>query len=114
MRATLPTLSALLAVFLVGCSSAPELSEAQCPPGGTKLTYANFGQTFLDGWCVRCHGGPNGHSSRALNTHDAVKASAARIYANATQDNPPMPPGPDDPSPEDRAKLAEWLACGAP
>ncbi|MBK7401743.1 MAG: c-type cytochrome [Myxococcales bacterium] len=103
------------ALLLVSaCSGAPKLEDQACPPGGTTLTYANFGKAFVDGYCVRCHGGPNGYSSRALNTVESIRASAARVYTNATGDNPPMPPGPDDPTPEERAKLAEWLACGAP
>ncbi len=106
-------LSALLmAVVALGCSS-PSVEEHPCPPGN-KLTYDNFGKDFFASYCVRCHGGPNGYSSRALNTVESIRASRERIFANAIGDNPPMPPGPDDPPEHLRRDLADWLACGAP
>lgn len=106
----------LLAFALLahGCVAAGELADHPCPPGGTTLRYTTFGRDFMARWCVHCHGGANGYSSRALNTQEAVQASRARIFVTATTDNPSMPPGPADPPPAERAKLAEWLACGAP
>lgn len=99
---------------LAACGGADEIGDHPCPPGGTKLTYDNFGKAFFEGWCVRCHGGANGYSSRAFTSVDTIRSQRDRIYANAAAGNTAMPPGPDDPSDADRDKLAEWLACGAP
>jgi hypothetical protein len=105
----------VLATFalLFGCSSAEKIEDHPCPQGST-LTYANFGQEFFAAYCVRCHGGPGGYSSRAFTTVESIRASKDRIYVNAAGDNVTMPPGPDDPSEDERKKLADWLACGAP
>ncbi len=115
-RALSPAVTAVIAVIatLPGCLSTDDLADHSCPPGGTKLTYLNFGQDFMARYCVRCHGGPNGYSSRALNTQGAVQANLQRVFVNAAGQNRAMPPGPDDPSQAERDQLAEWLACGAP
>lgn len=101
-----------VALLLTNCSS-PKLEDHPCPPGNT-LTYQNFGQDYFQSYCVRCHGGPNGYSSRAFTTVESIRADRERIFTNATGDNPPMPPGPDDPPEKLRQDLANWLACGAP
>lgn len=104
----------LLFFSLSACEQFPELDNASCPDGGTQLSYENFGQPFFSAWCVECHGGPHGHSSRAFNTAELIRSANPRIFANATGTNAPMPPGPREPSAIERAELAEWLACGAP
>lgn len=114
-----PVLAPLLALaaglLAVGCVSIPEeLADHPCPDGGTTLTWENFGHDFMRSYCVHCHGGPNGYSSRALNTVEAVRVQRDRIFINSALDNTAMPPGPDDPPRDERVKLAEWLACGAP
>ena len=103
----------LLTFLLLGCGPAEPLSEHACPTG-SPLTYQNFGQGFMQAYCVRCHGGPNGYSSRSFTTVEAIRNDRERIYINAAGPNTTMPPGPDDPSEEERKKLADWLACGAP
>ena len=115
----------LLPVFLggvlfydAGCSIA-QLEDAECPPGGTTLSYENFGQDFMAAWCVRCHqpyttdrhGAPGEFNFDNLR---GIKQSQARIFARAALDNDSMPPGPNNPPREEREDLAEWLACGAP
>jgi mono/diheme cytochrome c family protein len=97
---------------LVGCG-AETIDEHPCPPGNT-LTYENFGKQYFQAQCVRCHGGPNGYSSRSFTTVEAIRSDRERIYANAAGPNVTMPPGPDDPPESERKKLADWLACGAP
>ena len=47
-------------------------------------------------------------------TLDDVRRLRDRIFARAATTNTSMPPGPEDPNPEAREQLAEWLACGAP
>jgi hypothetical protein len=110
-----------LAAALGGCltSDATSIDDYDCPPGGTALTYQNFGEDFLGSNCETCH------ASEAVNRHgapeaytfdtvDEVRDHAARIFANAAADNTSMPPGPDDTPSDARDRLAEWLACGAP
>jgi len=105
---------AILGAVIAACSGADTIDQHACPPGGTTLTYDNFGKQFINDYCVSCHGGPNGYSSRAFTTVESIRASKDRIYANAAADNTFMPPGPDDPPKSERDRLADWLACGAP
>ncbi len=114
-RARLLALIALLAA----CSKETTLEDTPCPTGGTKLTYDNFGRTFLATYCQTCHGQPESErkgapSSFDFGTLDAVHAHADRIFVRAAGDNTTMPPGPDDPPRTERDHLAEWLSCGAP
>ena len=107
-----------LLVALGACAST-EIDEYPCPPGGTRLTYGEFGKGFLDAHCQVCHGAGGtdrrgAPSSYDFHDHDAAKHHRARIFARAAADNTTMPPGPDDPPDGERKKLAEWLACGAP
>lgn len=104
----------LCLLLATGCVTVDEMGAHACPTDGTKHTYANFGEAFFGVHCVPCHGGPNGQSSRALNTLDAVRANKQRIFVNSAALNTAMPPGPDGPSQAERDKLAEWLVCGAP
>lgn len=99
---------------IAACSGADTIDRHPCPPGGTSLTYDNFGKQFMNDYCVSCHGGPNGYSSRAFTTVESIRVSRDRIFVNAAADNTFMPPGPDDPPKSERDKLADWLSCGAP
>ena len=103
-----------------GCVSdmTEQLEDEPCPPD-SELTYGNFGGAFVDANCQRCHASAsedrNGApSSFTLDTADDVRDHRERIFARAAGSNTSMPPGPDDPSDEEREMLAEWLACGAP
>ena len=107
-----------LAWPLTGCKETT-IDEHPCPPGGTTLTYASFGEAFIDGNCQRCHGAPSDHRNGAPSdynfaTVDDVRRFKSRIFSRAAADNTTMPPGPDDPPASEREKLADWLACGAP
>lgn len=106
-------LALLFAALTVGCQ-AQTLEDASCPPDGTTLTYENFGAPFFGAWCNHCHGGTQGYSSRSFRSHEDIRGDRERIFVVAAGDNVSMPPGPDDPPADERAKLAEWLACGAP
>jgi hypothetical protein len=109
---------AALALPSAGCQVL-EIEDFPCPPDGTELTYQNFGQGFFIANCNRCHsaevgdrqGAPEGYAFESL---DQVRKHKARIFARAAGPNDSMPIGPDDPPREERDKLAEWLACGAP
>lgn len=107
-----------LGTALLSCGFV-SIDERPCPPGGTTLTYANFGADFLGRYCQSCH------AASALERHGApgefifdtveqVRRHRARIFARSAATNDSMPPGPDDPPLAERERLAEWLACGAP
>ncbi len=104
---------AMAVAATVACSW-EDMASYPCPQTGTTLTYENFAQEFFTTWCVRCHGGPNGYSSRSFTDVTTIRAQAADIFRNAAMDNTSMPPGPDDPPKDERDKLGEWLSCGAP
>jgi uncharacterized membrane protein len=109
---------ALAALVLASCSY-KNIDEATCPPGGTKLTYASFGQGFFASYCDSCHSAPSSDRQGAPDNYVfASRAQIAdhkdRIFARSAGSNDSMPPGPDDPPIAERDKLAEWLVCGAP
>ena len=110
----------LALVFLVGCAAnAMPIEDYPCPPEGTTLTYESFGRGMLAAHCNHCHNASEGKRSGApesyrFDTLDDVHKHKARIFVRAAASNVTMPPGPDDPSPDEREQLAEWLACGAP
>lgn len=110
----------LVSLLLVAsCKPETTLEDTPCPPSGTTLRYASFGQAFFGAHCQTCHGQPTADrrgapSSFDFGTLDAVRHHKSRIFARAAADNTTMPPGPDDPPRAERDQLAEWLACGAP
>lgn len=111
--------SSVAALVGLGCGQPSQLEDHPCPPGGTPLTYESFGKGFMDGYCQSCHaahavdryGAPGGY---AFDSVDDVRRLRARIFVRAAGPNVSMPPGPNDPSADERDKLADWLACGAP
>jgi len=68
------------------------------------LTYASFGQRFLDTYCNRCHG---------FTTQQSAQASGSVISA-AAGTGTFMPRGTPTPTAQERAELVTWIACGAP
>lgn len=109
----------LFALLLCGCADWTELEDVTCPTGGTDLTWENFGQTFMIAHCNSCHsvdspdrrGAPRAY---VFDTYEQAHALRERIFIRSAGDNVTMPPGPDDPSLDERDMLAEWIACGAP
>ncbi len=103
--------------LLAGCIEPPlELDEVACPDAGTALSYDGFGRAFLATHCNGCHtastsGAP---ASYRFDTLEDVRGHRARIFVRAAGPNVSMPPGPEDPPADERERLAEWLACGAP
>ena len=106
--------------MLAGCAEpAMTIDEYPCPPTGTQLTYDSFGRGFFIAQCNSCHsaeaGGRDGApASYRFDTLDDVRLHKDRIFVRAAATNTSMPIGPNDPSSDDRDRLAEWLACGAP
>ena len=119
LRASKSLFCLLWALGSPGCGEPSAAETHPCPTEGTRLTYENFGKSFLDTRCQGCHGGRPGQrqgapESFAFGSHEAARQHLDRIYARAADDNTSMPPGPDDPPSEERARLGEWLGCGAP
>ncbi|KFE68593.1 hypothetical protein [Hyalangium minutum] len=125
-----PWLKSLLGAFagaslLLSACGGGEDTQTKCPTSGTSLSYQNFGQSFMSVYCTRCHNSALSGSERHgapgdlnFNTMEGIHAEAKEIDkqsgASATVTNESMPPDGEKPSVEDRRKLSEWLACGAP
>jgi uncharacterized membrane protein len=120
MKRLLPTaLAAALALAAAGCPKIVTIDEYPCPPGGTTLTYENFGAAFFAENCNGCHSADDANregapSNYVFDTQAAIQADAALIFARAAASNDAMPPGPDMIPDQERDDLADWLACGAP
>src|SRR5207249_7412936 len=103
--------------LLAGCFSGTTLDQARCPDGGTRLTYASFGEEFFGRWCQGCHGSAaadrHGATAVTFDTLDQIRRARERIFLRAAADNDSMPPGPDDPPAAVRQQPPEWLAGGA-
>ena len=86
---------------------------SECPQDST-LTYESFGRAFFASNCVACHGGAE---SPNLSTLESIRANAGDVdkaaAAGPKATNDYMPEGASL-SREERLKLGEWLACGAP
>jgi len=119
----------LLLALLAGCPADPIYgppTESVCPDGGTTLTYANFGKTFMESYCTRCHAasrmGSDRHGAPSFHDFDTlfgIKAVSDHIdettAAGPAATNKGMP-NDDGPSPttEERKQLGEWIACDMP
>lgn len=110
-------LSALLvAVGVAACGGGPgDATGSTCPTTQT-LTYANFGQAFMQQHCLACHSA-TGPESPKFDTVAQIRAAAGDIDRSAAAGpntvNTFMPDGSSVDEAE-RRKLGEWLACGAP
>jgi uncharacterized membrane protein len=106
-----------------GTAIGPE-SGATCPDNST-LSYDNFGKDFMSKYCLRCHSTKVTGAARMMAPADhnfdtlaeiALLAEHIDQYAAAgpASTNVKMPKNDPKPSMDDRMKLGEWLACGAP
>jgi hypothetical protein len=100
-------------------------TESVCPPGST-LTYANFGKTFMDTYCIGCHhselvgtarnGAPSFHDFDTyfgiVPVSDHIDETTAFGPAAMNQGMPPS--GNPKPSDAERVMLGEWIACELP
>lgn len=93
--------------------------ERPCPPD-SPLTVINFGAPFMLTHCTGCHHSSLDKDERAgaplgVDFDDLayVRDQAAQIWARAADQNMTMPPL-GGPAQDERTRLGEWLACGAP
>jgi hypothetical protein len=100
------------------------VTGATCPSDST-LTYANFGQQFMQNYCLRCHsetltcdqrmGAPSDHNFDQLAEIDLLSPHIDEYAGSGpSSTNTHMPPSDPKPSMTDRQKLSEWIACGTP
>ena len=100
-------------------------TETVCPPGGTSLTYTDFGKPFMEKYCTRCHHSELVGSARkgAPSFHDfdslfGIKAVSGHIDettgSGPAATNTGMPPDGAKPTKAEREMLSQWIACGMP
>jgi mono/diheme cytochrome c family protein len=102
---------------LSGCGgNGPGNATGSTCPTDSSLSYASFGQAFLQSQCLACHAS-SGPASPKLDSVTAIRANASNIDRSAAAGpsgiNTYMPEGGSLDEAE-RRKLGEWLACGAP
>jgi len=127
LRSLFTALCGASALVLASCGSADVgPTGTTCPTGGTQLTADNFATNFFNSYCTRCHSTEHvgifkRHGAPPMmnfNTIEGAKMWSKEIDAWAgagpNRVNTEMPPGNPEPSEDDRRKLSEWLACGAP
>jgi len=99
----------VLGILISACTSSSTgitASEITCD---TTLTYANFGQAFLESNCLDCHAGKE---SPNLSAQAAVQTNANRIISEAVYST--AMPEDKDLANDERILLGQWLQCGAP
>jgi hypothetical protein len=91
-------------------ASSTGIDPIECPPTGTTLTYANFGDELIANKCATngCHD----RQRPVLTTQSAVQTNASTILDQAVYTD--AMPRSGSMLLMEREKLGEWLACGAP
>jgi uncharacterized membrane protein len=97
-----------------------------CPSSSDAATAQNFGTAFMQTHCLSCHSQSATGAARAgapvgvdFDTLDDVRRQRALIDTHAAvgpnASNTEMPPASrPQPTQQEREKLGQWLACGAP
>jgi hypothetical protein len=121
-------LTSLLVMALGGCTNSTQLfgppTQAVCPLSST-LTYASFGQPFMEAYCTRCHAsnlrGPDRRGAPSFHDFDTlfgIKVVFDHIdettAVGPAATNTSMPPDTPAPTLEERKQLGEWIACDMP
>lgn len=118
---------AIVLVSVIGCDHTEphgEPTNATCPQDST-LSWDTFGESFMTSYCTRCHSARLSGADRhgAPSDHDFDNAALVREMSEHIDEiaaagpdaiNTSMPIGEPLPSEDERRKLGEWLACGAP
>ena len=103
---------AVLLAVVSACTGAHStgIEPLSCPPEGTTLTYANFGEEAIANHCATA--GCHASRSPKLTTQTAIQQHADEILDEGVYTD--AMPEDRDMSLDDRRRLGEWLACGAP
>jgi cytochrome c5 len=130
LRGRVLTLALLVLAGVAGVACEDEDEDpgpptgSTCPEGST-LTWDTFGKEFMTSYCTRCHstslhgadrqGAPSDHN---FNSAELVREELDHTDESAAAGpdaiNTSMPIGAPTPTEDERRKLGEWLACGAP
>lgn len=98
------------ATACVGASSTG-LDPITCPPAGTTLTYANFGDEMIANKCTS-ESGCHSRQRPIMLTQTAIQQNSSSIMENAVYTD--AMPKSGSMTLDERKQLGEWLACGAP
>jgi hypothetical protein len=121
---------------VAACGDKPTPTDTVCPtPDPLTLTYDNFGRDFMERYCTMCHDSalPRSQRNGAPIFHDFDTLLGVREVADHIDEEAGFGPGAhntfmpgsrcpsvaggpldkdcDQPTPEERTQLAEWLAC---
>lgn len=99
-------------------------TKAVCPTPAT-TSYENFGKDFMARYCLRCHssqvkgaarqGAPDDHNFDSIDEVQGLRDHIdQKTGSGPAATNTDMPRNDPKPTLDERKKLAEWLACGAP
>lgn len=75
------------------------------------LTYDSFGKSFMDTYCVSCHGPANAQKNVHLDTLAGVTAAKSKVKSEV-QSNAMPPLFQKAPSASERTQLQQWIDCG--
>lgn len=110
----------ILLASLLGCGLGAQPSDTfdACATREVPLSYANFGEPFLERHCTGCHGTHLSGDRRfdAPPGVDLDSLESARLYKDRIQarvldpEFPQMPPG-GGPTELELQRLQEWLDC---
>ncbi|MFO0675565.1 MAG: hypothetical protein U0169_03465 [Polyangiaceae bacterium] len=120
LSASLVVVAILASSVLAACGSSTtgsgggnQATGSTCPTGST-LTYENFGKAFIQTNCLECHETKENPKLTSLATIQSVAKDIDREAASGPNATNTSMPEEGSVSTEDRKKLGEWLACGAP
>ncbi|MDP2308985.1 MAG: hypothetical protein Q8P18_23380 [Pseudomonadota bacterium] len=107
----------LLLALLGGCTGDAGGADTGVCGHEPALTWANFGQGWMDKHCIGCHSSLLRVDQRNdapvgvdLDTWEDAVTWGERIGARSLGEGATMPPG-GGPSEEERRLLSEWLEC---
>jgi hypothetical protein len=105
-----------LALALMACGDGPGDATGSTCPSDSTLSYGNFGQAFMQNNCLSCHraGGPESPTLSSLEQIQANRDVIDRSAASGPDATNTFMPDGASVATEERLKLGEWLACGAP
>ncbi|MDB4973060.1 MAG: hypothetical protein JWN48_1401 [Myxococcaceae bacterium] len=116
------SLSVLTVLPSSGCGGDDSQTATGPCSAADALTYVSFGKPFFDTYCETCHAGSVVGAARqgappsyVFDSAALIKQHAADIRMDAVETrNMPFGSTSLKPSDADRAKLGQWLDCGAP